>query len=105
GRSPGSHPHYHPYRTPSPHHSPVGSAVGSPNLRARSPDRPQLTPPCQSASYLVPPQDSGWRRTHSDPGIHASVTDPNVIGQTVDGQLSYPSSAMNHMDSSCRFSH
>lgn len=80
GRSPGAYPHYHPYQPhgSSPHHSPG---------RHPSAERQQsnemhmhmigLQP---GGGFLVPPQDTSWRRTHSDPGLHASTMHPNMPG-------------------------
>lgn len=120
GRSPianAAATHYHPYqRTPSPHHSPGGGASPS-SLRNRSPDRPpRLTPPSAQqqamacgagggtsgggTAFLTPPLDSGWRRTHSDPGIHASVAHPQQMDIIDQQQQAFNMSGSIHNHSS-----
>ncbi|KRZ04813.1 hypothetical protein T11_8051 [Trichinella zimbabwensis] len=85
GRSPGSHCHYSPYqRSLSPQTAQFDSKFEQ-----------HVSPGTQTFSaqhYLQPPADSSWRRTHSDPVLHASV----VIGAYNNNSMPAGFSQINH---------
>ncbi|KRX18578.1 CREB-regulated transcription coactivator 1, partial [Trichinella nelsoni] len=81
GRSPGSHCHYSPYqRSLSPQTAHFESKFERHGPQTFS-----------AQHYLQPPADSSWRRTHSDPVLHASV----VIG-AYNNSMSAGFSQINH---------